>query len=277
MCPVFLTKHQNLAQQFRKAESKRVSAQIQTANHLFMPRQRNSNQRQEIMELKAFKQYGCLPLFDFDEFKVDEWVSDLHSIASKCEFPSHCCGDGETIRLLGQVIFGVNNDDKWHLEQASQLKHDDVGSHHRAALSAIGICSAKAPSSNTSTPQRQATNVIKDKRQSTTGFWNYDGVCRPVKGPPYHFKLRDGVVPSAVKSIGPHWTAHTLFKRIIHKVRFCTDSDLLKAVRLFSSPTAVSGLRAFFSLCQEVRNLSNKVASVLKSLTCLLKNSAIWE
>ncbi|KRY43920.1 hypothetical protein T4B_11362, partial [Trichinella pseudospiralis] len=55
MCPVFLTKHQNLAQQFRKAESKRVSAQIQTANHLFMPRQRNSNQRQEIMELKAFK------------------------------------------------------------------------------------------------------------------------------------------------------------------------------------------------------------------------------
>ncbi|KRY80230.1 hypothetical protein T4D_12281 [Trichinella pseudospiralis] len=69
MCPVFLTKHQNLAQQFRKAESKRVSAQIQTPNHLFMPRQRNSNQRQEIMELKAFKQYGCLPLFDFDEFK----------------------------------------------------------------------------------------------------------------------------------------------------------------------------------------------------------------
>ncbi|KRY64366.1 hypothetical protein T4A_4571 [Trichinella pseudospiralis] len=140
------------------------------------------------MELKAFKQYGCLPLFDFDEFKdsfdirlkkwnhlvdhqklttrkrhanesVDEWLSDLHSIASKCEFPSHCCGDGETIRLLGQVIFGVNNDDKWHLEQASQLKHDDVGSHHRAALSAIGICSAKAPSSNTSTPQRQATNA----------------------------------------------------------------------------------------------------------------------
>ncbi|KRY81284.1 hypothetical protein T4D_14380 [Trichinella pseudospiralis] len=104
---------------------------------------------------------------------VDEWLSDLHSIASKCEFPSHCCGDGETIRLLGQVIFGVNNDDKWHLEQANQLKHDEVLSHHRAALSAIGICSAKAPSSNTSTPQRQATNVIKDKRQSTTGFWNY--------------------------------------------------------------------------------------------------------
>ncbi|KRX86192.1 hypothetical protein T4E_9778 [Trichinella pseudospiralis] len=99
-----------------------------------MPRQRNSNQRQEIMELKAFKQYGCLPLFDFDEFKdsfdirlkkwnhlvdhqklttrkqhasesVDEWLSDLHSIATSC-----CCGDGETIRLLGQVIFGVNND-----------------------------------------------------------------------------------------------------------------------------------------------------------------------
>ncbi|KRZ24414.1 hypothetical protein T4C_9902 [Trichinella pseudospiralis] len=62
---------------------------------------------------------------------------------------------------------------KWHLEQANQLKHEEVGSHHRAALSAIGICSAKAPSSNTSTPQRQATNVIKDKRQSTTGFWNY--------------------------------------------------------------------------------------------------------
>ncbi|KRY72963.1 hypothetical protein T4A_1643 [Trichinella pseudospiralis] len=132
------------------------------------------------MELKAFKQYGCLPLFDFDEFKdsfdirkqhasesVDEWLSDLHSIAT-----SYCCGDGETIRLLGQVIFGVNNDAKWHLEQASQLKHDEVGSHHRTALSAIDIRSAKAPSGNASTQQRQATNAMKDKRQSTTGCWN---------------------------------------------------------------------------------------------------------
>ncbi|KRY83022.1 hypothetical protein T4D_10234 [Trichinella pseudospiralis] len=98
---------------------------------------------------------------------VDEWLSDLHSIAA-----SYCCGDGETIRLLGQVIFGVNNDAKWHLEQASQLKHDEVGSHHRTALSAIDIRSAKAPPSNASTQQRQATNAMKDKRQSTTGCWN---------------------------------------------------------------------------------------------------------
>ncbi|KRZ03934.1 hypothetical protein T4B_14717 [Trichinella pseudospiralis] len=38
--------------------------------------QRRSNQRQEVMELTAFKQYGCLPSFDFDEFKgpFDIWL-----------------------------------------------------------------------------------------------------------------------------------------------------------------------------------------------------------
>ncbi|KRZ24417.1 hypothetical protein T4C_130 [Trichinella pseudospiralis] len=61
-------------------------------------------------------------------------------------------------------------------------------------------------------------NNNKELKQLISKFPSIlDGVCRPVKGPPYHFKLRDGVVPSAVKSIGPHWTAHTLFKRIIHK------------------------------------------------------------
>ncbi|KRX89385.1 hypothetical protein T4E_6129 [Trichinella pseudospiralis] len=61
-------------------------------------------------------------------------------------------------------------------------------------------------------------NNNKELKQLISKFPSIlDGVCRPVKGPPYHFKLRDGVVPSTVKSIGPHWTAHTLFKRIIHK------------------------------------------------------------
>ncbi|KRZ04694.1 hypothetical protein T11_14481 [Trichinella zimbabwensis] len=31
----------------------------------------------------------------------------------------------------------------------------------------------------------------------------FDGVCRSVKGPPCHFKLRDGEVPTAVKDCHP--------------------------------------------------------------------------
>ncbi|KRZ21570.1 hypothetical protein T4B_6551 [Trichinella pseudospiralis] len=275
-----------------------------------MPSQRKSNQRQEVMELTAFKQYGCLPSFDFDEFKgpfdiwlkkwnvflslstisltlleeyrcnklttrkqhanesIGGWLSDLHSIASKCEFPSHCCGDGETIRLLGQVIFGVNNDDKWHLEQASQLKHDDVGSHHRAALSAIGICSAKAPSSNTSTPQRQATNAAV---QLTENDATHAGKLVNMAQYAERATMRETLASdmSRHERLNPlsGLFSETASERAAVSFQF----------RIFSSPTAASGLRAFFSLCEEVRNLSNKVASVLKPLTCLLKNSAIWE
>ncbi|KRZ02708.1 hypothetical protein T11_15687 [Trichinella zimbabwensis] len=133
---------------------------------------------------------------------TDDCLSDLRDIASKCEFAADCCGDCETTWLLGQVVFGVNNDDVRRkllqesnsltldkaiqilrsLElasyQASQLKHDEVAFHQRTALSPIDSRRALAPPSNASTSERQATCEMKDKRQPTTGCWKCGSKCR---------------------------------------------------------------------------------------------------
>jgi len=42
---------------------------------------------------------------------IDDWLCDLRDLARKCEFAKDCCGDCEPTRLLGQVVFGVQNDD----------------------------------------------------------------------------------------------------------------------------------------------------------------------
>ncbi|KRZ04676.1 hypothetical protein T11_4820, partial [Trichinella zimbabwensis] len=122
-------------------------------------------------------------------------LSDLHDIACKCEFASDRCGDCETTRPVGQVLFGVNNDDvrrkllqegdsltldkaiqilrslEMASYQASQLKHDEVASHQRMALSPIDNRRALAPPRNASTCERQATSKMKDKTQPTSGSW----------------------------------------------------------------------------------------------------------
>ncbi|KRZ27520.1 hypothetical protein T4C_2368 [Trichinella pseudospiralis] len=366
-----------------------------------MPSQRRSNQRQEVMELTAFKQYGCLPSFDFDEFKgpFDIWLKKWNvflslSTISLTLLEEYRCNASPKMQCRfksPRLVTEVNNQEatcqrvNWRMEsdiltlyKAAQIlkslemasraskpvearrsrvasSHGVVSHRHlqtkdnrpldvgtmvqnSASKTAVQLTENDAThggklvnmpqyaerktmiiyvqfvsdrlrpilnpinqylkSGRSMTPTlhrrhmnrhalrdpihrkvywltrdeakdidvlrvlKQAPRSIhlrnnnnKELKQLISKFLSIlDGVCRPVKGPPYHFKLRDGVVPSAVKSI---------------------DSDLLKAVRLFSSPTAVSGLRAFFSLCQEVRNLSNKVASVLKSLTYALSRSLV--
>ena len=42
---------------------------------------------------------------------ADDWLCDLRDIASKCEFNSDCCSQCEPTRILGQIIFGVQDDD----------------------------------------------------------------------------------------------------------------------------------------------------------------------
>ena len=42
---------------------------------------------------------------------ADDWLCDLRDIASKCEFNSDCCSQCEPTRIIGQIIFGVQDDD----------------------------------------------------------------------------------------------------------------------------------------------------------------------
>lgn len=42
---------------------------------------------------------------------IDDWLCDLRSISSKCEFGADCCAACEPTRILGQLVFGVRSDD----------------------------------------------------------------------------------------------------------------------------------------------------------------------
>ncbi|KRX86235.1 hypothetical protein T4E_4741 [Trichinella pseudospiralis] len=199
------------------------------------------------MELKAFKQYGCLPLFDFDEFKdsfdirkqhasesVDEWLSDLHSIAT-----SYCCGDGETIRLLGQVIFGVNNDAKWHLEQASQLKHDEQrintttpGNERNEGQKTIDHWMLELWFKIQHPRQLSSEQKMMPRMRENCPFSTACPVIR--KGFLVSEILNDelqsvenkaAIQKTTALEIGPHWTAHTLLKRLIHKPE-CNENEV---------------------------------------------------
>ncbi|KZS02854.1 Uncharacterized protein APZ42_034560 [Daphnia magna] len=59
---------------------------------------------------------------------IDDWLCDLRSISSKCEFGTDCCAACEPTRILGQLVFGVCSDDDRRklLELGPTLKLDDA-------------------------------------------------------------------------------------------------------------------------------------------------------
>ena len=42
---------------------------------------------------------------------IDSWLSDLRDLSRKCEFEKDCCAACQNTRLLGQMVFGVLDDD----------------------------------------------------------------------------------------------------------------------------------------------------------------------
>ena len=42
---------------------------------------------------------------------ADNWFCKLRELASKFEFHKDCCGKCQPTRILGQIVFGVYNDD----------------------------------------------------------------------------------------------------------------------------------------------------------------------
>ena len=64
---------------------------------------------------------------------------------------------------------------------------------------------------------------------------------------------------------------------VVDATGFRPDPELTQAVRDFPTPKNITDLRAFFGLCQQVGNFSNKIASSLDPLAPLLKKSYQWE
>ena len=46
-----------------------------------------------------------------DTESADSWLSDLRDLARKCEFEKDCCAACQNTRILGQVVFGVFDDE----------------------------------------------------------------------------------------------------------------------------------------------------------------------
>ena len=46
-----------------------------------------------------------------DSESVENWLGDLRDIARKCEFEKDCCAACQNTRLLGQIVFGVSDDE----------------------------------------------------------------------------------------------------------------------------------------------------------------------
>ncbi|EFX84581.1 hypothetical protein DAPPUDRAFT_238988 [Daphnia pulex] len=42
---------------------------------------------------------------------ADNWLCELRELASKCEFLKDCCSKCQPTRILGQIVFGVYDDD----------------------------------------------------------------------------------------------------------------------------------------------------------------------
>ena len=59
---------------------------------------------------------------------ADNWLCELRELASKCEFFKDCCNKCQPTRILGQIVFGVYDDDvrRKLLEKGDDLKLDEA-------------------------------------------------------------------------------------------------------------------------------------------------------
>jgi hypothetical protein len=58
---------------------------------------------------------------------------------------------------------------------------------------------------------------------------------------------------------------------------FWPNPELTRAIREFPQPANITNLRSFYVLCQQVGNLSDKIAAALAPLSLLLKKNISWE
>jgi hypothetical protein len=58
----------------------------------------------------------------------DNWLCELRELASKCGLSEDCCSNCQPTRILGQIVYGVYDDDvrRKLLEQGDELKLDEA-------------------------------------------------------------------------------------------------------------------------------------------------------
>ena len=64
---------------------------------------------------------------------------------------------------------------------------------------------------------------------------------------------------------------------VVSENHFKPDPELTDAIRKFPEPKNSTDLRAFFGLCQQVGNFSNRISTALGPLAPLLKKGYLWE
>ena len=64
---------------------------------------------------------------------------------------------------------------------------------------------------------------------------------------------------------------------VVSENHFKPDPELTDAIRRFPEPKNSTDLRAFFGLCQQVGNFSNRISTALGPLAPLLKKGYLWE
>ncbi|KZR96021.1 Uncharacterized protein APZ42_009877, partial [Daphnia magna] len=59
---------------------------------------------------------------------ADNWLCDLRDLARKCEFATDCCANCQPTRILGQVVYGVYDDEirRKLLERGATLTLDQA-------------------------------------------------------------------------------------------------------------------------------------------------------
>ena len=96
-----------------------------------------------------------------DSESVENWLGDLRDIARKCEFEKDCCAACQNTRLLGQIVFGVSDDDvrRKLLELGAKLTLDK----------AINIIRTAEATRLQSSNMKQGTTAPVNQIKSTTG------------------------------------------------------------------------------------------------------------
>ncbi|EFX65726.1 hypothetical protein DAPPUDRAFT_264306 [Daphnia pulex] len=180
-----------------------------------------------------------------DSESSDSWLSDLRDLARKNEFEKDCCAACQNTRILGQVVFGVFDDEvrRKLLERGATLNLDRALTTLRTAeatrLQASTIKQGgAAPVHQLKTPAakppmgKPAIQHRDQQRGRPAARWHppalLDGVCRPMHGPPCHFQLKEGAVLSAIRRSRP--IAVPLMPRVKQELDSLEDQGIISKV-----------------------------------------------
>ncbi len=99
---------------------------------------------------------------------VDNWLCELRDLAQKCEFTGDCCARCEPTRILGQIIYGVHDDEvrRTLLKVGPALTLTDAITALRLAESSFNQASSLREESAVQAIKRSAYSKGKEAKRS---------------------------------------------------------------------------------------------------------------